>query len=69
MVEVKRPLKKDGLFIVSTPNKPSYTDLSRYQKEFLGQYFPHVGLVGQKIYPVSYIWIPGTVEGQMGSTI
>jgi SAM-dependent methyltransferase len=78
MAEVKRLLKKGGMFIVSTPNRLSYTDLPRYQnqfhvrefyvhefKDFLRQYFPHVSLLGQKIFPVSYIWSPSTNKGQM----
>ena len=37
MVEVKRLLKKDGLFIVSTPNRLSYTDLPRYHNQLSRQ--------------------------------
>ncbi|MDP3012876.1 MAG: sulfatase-like hydrolase/transferase, partial [Candidatus Subteraquimicrobiales bacterium] len=67
--EIKRLLKSDGLFIVSTPNKLVYTDIPDHRnefhikefyigefKEFLGAYFENIKLLGQKIYPVSYIW-------------
>ncbi|WP_028950556.1 class I SAM-dependent methyltransferase [Sulfurihydrogenibium subterraneum] len=67
--EVKRLLKEDGIFIVSTPNKEVYTDKTGFKnpfhikefyidefKEFLKTYFKNVKLLGQKVYPVSYIW-------------
>ncbi len=34
ITEVKRVLKKDGIFIVSTPNKKIYSDLYNYHNEF-----------------------------------
>lgn len=67
--EVKRLLKKDGLFIVSTPNKLFYSDIPNYKnpfhikefyieefKQFLTKFFKHVKIFGQKVYPISYIW-------------
>lgn len=67
--EVKRLLKEDGIFIVSTPNKEVCTDKTGFKnpfhikefyidefKEFLKTYFKNVRLLGQKVYPVSYIW-------------
>jgi 2-polyprenyl-3-methyl-5-hydroxy-6-metoxy-1,4-benzoquinol methylase len=67
--EVKRLLKEDGLFIVSTPNKATYTDQRHYQNPFhkrelyldefksiLGSYFENVRILGQRIYAMSYLW-------------
>ncbi|MDA3896717.1 MAG: glycosyltransferase [Desulfobacteraceae bacterium] len=75
--EVKRLLKPDGLFIVSTPNKEIYT-LPNYHseyhikefylqeyKDFLGKSFEHVTVLGQRIYPVSYIWNPYKERGNL----
>jgi len=67
--EVKRLLKPNGLFVVSTPNRLAYSDLPGCRNEFhvkefyveefwdfLSEYFPKVELLGQRIYPVSYVW-------------
>ena len=66
--EVKRLLRPDGLLIISTPNKLLWSDIPNKNefhvkefyidefKEFLGNHFKNVKLMGQKIYPVSYIW-------------
>jgi ubiquinone/menaquinone biosynthesis C-methylase UbiE len=67
--EVKRLLKDDGLFIVSTPNKGTYTDETNYSnpyhikelylKEFtdlLHNYFSNTCFLGQKAYTGSNIW-------------
>ena len=67
--EVKRLLKEDGLFIVSTPNKATYTDQRHYQNPFhkrelyldefksiLGSYFKNIHILGQRIYAMSYLW-------------
>ncbi|MGI8827979.1 MAG: glycosyltransferase [Chloroflexota bacterium] len=67
--EVKRVLRPGGVFIVSTPNKLTYTDLPQhsnpfhakelYLKDFqslLGSQFGHVKILGQKVQPVSYLW-------------
>jgi GT2 family glycosyltransferase/glycosyltransferase involved in cell wall biosynthesis/ubiquinone/menaquinone biosynthesis C-methylase UbiE len=67
--EVKRLLKDDGLFIVSTPNKAVYTDApdhhnpfhvkELYFKEFrslLRRYFKHLRIFGQRIYAGSNMW-------------
>ncbi|MGV8026740.1 MAG: methyltransferase domain-containing protein [Anaerolineaceae bacterium] len=66
--EVKRTLKKDGIFIVSTPNKKLYSDVPNYNNEFhikefyfedfknlLESYFKHVDLLGQRVEIGSYI--------------
>jgi len=67
--EVKRLLKDDGLFIVSTPNKAAYTDAPDYHnlfhikelyfeefKNLLGQYFAHMRIFGQRVYAGSNMW-------------
>ncbi|MEX2030823.1 MAG: methyltransferase domain-containing protein [Anaerolineales bacterium] len=69
--EVKRLLKQDGFFLVSTPDKLVYSDEAGYRNEFhlkefylnefssfLARFFKHVKLLGQRVYPVSYIWDP-----------
>ncbi len=68
--EVKRLLKKEGLFIVSTPNKKTYTDDLNYTNPFhkkelyfdefddlLGSYFENTYFLGQKVYGASNIWV------------
>ncbi|RDY23271.1 class I SAM-dependent methyltransferase [Romboutsia maritimum] len=58
--EVKRVLKKDGIFLVSTPNKKVYSDIFKYKNEFhekefykeeyikfLKEYFNYVELYSQ----------------------
>jgi O-antigen biosynthesis protein len=70
--EVKRLLKPDGTFIVSTPNKLVYHDEARdenpfhvkelYFEEFqqiLGRYFRNLQFLGQRIHPSSTIWPVG----------
>jgi len=67
--EVKRLLKPDGIFIVSTPNKAIYHDEARdenpfhvkelYFEEFrdlLAKHFKDVQFLGQRIHPSSNIW-------------
>ena len=67
--EVKRILKPDGFFLISTPNKLAYSDIPAYTNEFhvkefqvseirsfLEARFRYVKLIGQRIYPVSYLW-------------
>jgi glycosyltransferase involved in cell wall biosynthesis/2-polyprenyl-3-methyl-5-hydroxy-6-metoxy-1,4-benzoquinol methylase/GT2 family glycosyltransferase/organic radical activating enzyme len=67
--EVKRLLKDDGLFIVSTPNKAVYTDESDYHNPFhikelyldefkalLSHYFKNIRLLGQRVYAGSNLW-------------
>ena len=69
LLEVKRLLKPDGLFLVSTPNKLFYTSAPgtenpfHRQEYYIGEFrallqnhFRQVRLLGQKVYPVSYIW-------------
>jgi len=67
--EVKRLLKDDGLFIVSTPNKVVYTDEPDYHNPFhvkelhfdefkslLREYFSHMRIFGQRVYAGSNMW-------------
>ena len=67
--EVKRLLKDDGLFIVSTSNKQAYTDAPDHSDPFhvkdldideferlLGQYFTHMRIFGQRVYAGSNMW-------------
>jgi SAM-dependent methyltransferase len=69
LVEVKRLLKPDGVFIVSTPNKVVYHDESEHENPFhvkelyfeefqqlLGRHFKNVRFLGQRIHPSSSIW-------------
>lgn len=73
--EVKRLLKADGTFIVSTPNKLIYHDEARdenpfhvkelYFEEFqqlLARHFKNAGFLGQRIHPTSNIWPIGTMK-------
>jgi O-antigen biosynthesis protein len=66
--EVRRLLKDDGLFVVSSPDKATYTDASSFVNEFhlkefycdefrqfLSRWFVHVSLVGQALHGVSYL--------------
>ncbi|RJS76062.1 glycosyltransferase, partial [Methanophagales archaeon] len=69
MKEVKRLLKDDGIFIVSTPNKKAYSDDLNYKnpfhekelyfdefKELLKSNFNHVYFFGQRVYAGSHLW-------------
>jgi ubiquinone/menaquinone biosynthesis C-methylase UbiE len=73
--EVKRLLKPDGIFIVSTPNKLTYHDEAREENPFhvkelyfdefqklLAGYFRNVSFLGQRVHPSSNIWPIGTVS-------
>jgi 2-polyprenyl-3-methyl-5-hydroxy-6-metoxy-1,4-benzoquinol methylase len=74
--EVKRLLKDDGIFIISSPNKLLYTDQPGYQNPYhmkelyfdefrnlLTKYFTYVSFLGQKVFPVSAIWPLETHQG------
>jgi 2-polyprenyl-3-methyl-5-hydroxy-6-metoxy-1,4-benzoquinol methylase len=67
--EVKTLLKENGIFLVSTPNKLTYTDRTQFHdpfhvkelyfdelKSLLCGYFKYVRLLGQKVYTGSSIW-------------
>ncbi len=74
--EVRRLLKDDGIFIVSTPNKLLYTDQPEYNnpyhlkelyfddfKGLIEKYFKYNYFFGQKVFPVSQIWSLGQEKG------
>ncbi len=67
--EVKRLLKDDGVFIVSSPNKLFFSDIPKYKtdfhikefyekefRNFLETYFDHIVLLGQKVFTGSNMW-------------
>ena len=67
--EIKRLLKPQGIALISTPNRRHYTDESQntnpfhhrelYEDEFidfLSGFFRSVHVLGQRVYPVSYMW-------------
>ena len=67
--EVKRLLKENGVFLVSTPNKLTFTDRTQFVdpfhakelyfdelKSLLYGYFKYLRLLGQKVYTGSSIW-------------
>jgi len=67
--EVKRLIKDNGVFIVSTPNKATHTDEHGFNNPFhvkelyfiefehlLHQYFKNVRFFGQRVYTGSNIW-------------
>jgi glycosyltransferase involved in cell wall biosynthesis/SAM-dependent methyltransferase/uncharacterized coiled-coil protein SlyX len=69
MKEVKRLLKDDGVFIVSSPNKKAYTDDPDYHNPFhqkelyfddfknlLNNYFTNTIFFGQRVYTASNLW-------------
>ena len=69
LLEIKRVLKPNGSLLISTPNKYEYSDLPKYSNdfhikefyesefvEFLSRSFRHVSLLGQRVYPASFIW-------------
>jgi len=70
LLEVKRLLKTNGLFIVSTPNKLTYTKLSTEKNPFhkkelylhelqslLHKNFKEVKIYGQSLFLTSNIWL------------
>ena len=67
--EAARMLAPGGCFVVSTPNRAVYSDVSGYENPFhvkeldldefrglLGRHFRHLEVLGQHIYPVSSIF-------------
>lgn len=69
--EIKRLMKPQGIFLLSTPNKQIYSDIPGYKNpfhlkefyeqelnKFLKKYFRFVRILGQKPYTGSYIWDP-----------
>lgn len=79
LTSVKGVLRKNGQFIVSTPDKKNYSDVRNYQNpyhkkefykeefiKFLKNYFKYVNIFGQKIYPASFIWNENGLKGNLG---
>ena len=69
LCEVRRLLKEDGLFIVSTPNRATYLTNHQYINPFhvkelsidelrnlLGNYFKETRFLGQRVYAASNLW-------------
>jgi SAM-dependent methyltransferase len=76
LLEVKRLLAPEGLFVVSTPNKDVYeagedTSNPFHVKELtfdefnglLSKYFSHVCYLGQRLHPASSLWSIGRSNG------
>jgi SAM-dependent methyltransferase len=68
LAEVRRLLKPDGVFLVSSPDKRTYSDEPNYRNEFhikefyreefdafLSESFRYVSILGQAVHGVSYI--------------
>ena len=68
MQEIRRVLKPEGILIISSPNKLTYSDEPNYQNDYhvkelyyqelealLGQYFQHVCIYGQRIASASFL--------------
>ncbi len=67
--EIRRLLKPDGVLLISTPNRDTYSHddvqgnpyhFHEFRKDeflaYLRRSFAHVRLLSQHVYPVSYIW-------------
>jgi len=80
LTEIKRLLKPDGLLIMSTPDKRSYSDEPKYEnpyhrkelyfdqfRELVRRYFVNVDILGQRVYVGSHIWTL-TRPDEMGGT-
>lgn len=78
--EIKRVIKPTGACVVSSPNKYEYSDknntknpyhLKEFQvdefMDFMRRRFRFVEALGQRVYPVSYLWplAPARAEGPM----
>jgi SAM-dependent methyltransferase len=75
--EVKRLLKPDGLFIVSTPNKEIHDASDELSNPFhvkelnfdefnalLSKHFSRVSYLGQRLHPASSLWPIGSSNGR-----
>lgn len=67
--EVNRLLREDGIFIVSTPNRETYSEIPHFNnifhrkelyfdefKKLLADYFKHICFYGQRVFPISHMW-------------
>ncbi|MHB1556911.1 MAG: methyltransferase domain-containing protein [Isosphaeraceae bacterium] len=67
--EIRRLLRPDGVLLISTPNRDTYSPgegqgnpyhFHEFRKgeflTYLGRSFAHVRLLSQHVYPMSYIW-------------
>jgi SAM-dependent methyltransferase len=72
-----RALTEDGVLIISSPDKRTYSDVSGFRNEYhvrelyqdellalLAPHFPHVRLYGQKLLFQSAIWSLDSPDGQ-----
>ncbi len=72
LANIQHTLKRDGLFLISSPEKIEYAETypakNEYHKhemtlpeflEFLGKYFKHVHLCAQRVLTLSTMWQPG----------
>jgi len=78
--EIRRLLKPDGILLISTPNRATYSredgqggnpyHFHEFTKDefvaFLHRSFAHVRLLSQHVYPISYIW---DADGRSGSVV
>jgi SAM-dependent methyltransferase/predicted nucleic acid-binding Zn-ribbon protein len=76
--EIRRLLKPDGVLLISTPNRATYSEdglqrnpyhFHEFTRDefvaFLQRSFAHVRILSQHVYPVSYIWSPEGPEGPL----
>ncbi|MGD1809757.1 tetratricopeptide repeat protein [Dapis sp. BLCC M126] len=69
MQEIKRVLKKDGVLVISSPNRLVYSDLPNYHNPFhvkelyeqefvdlLNRYFSHTKIYGQRLATSSFVF-------------
>lgn len=76
--EINRLLRPDGVLLISTPNRATYSNGEASGNpyhfhefttdeflEFLHRSFRHVRLLSQRVYPVSYIWNLEPTGGQV----
>ncbi|NWG20752.1 MAG: methyltransferase domain-containing protein [Chloroflexi bacterium] len=69
LAETQRLLTSTGVLLISTPNRLIYSDVPNYINEyhlkefyydefiaFLRSTFAHIQILGQQVYPISYLW-------------